>query len=294
MSPSGAKDEISLVSLTSASPSPKRVDQVADESFSAESSSVASVSGSGAPQLGVPRPDGSPAKAGSDLRTPERGLAGVGLAGAGLLSAASPDAQALRNLQHAPSHDQEDSINEDSGLGASASGSQAAAKSSGGRALPPIASKAGRGEKLAEKENALTQATNDRREKQAESLSMSGGRDKACSSASVASEISEDFISEFGATSPAASLVGPSTGGKACSIGGDTLELSVSASGLGDSAHFAAAAAAASAEVESSYKKDSLARLQADLSSLMRTLAMLRDVRKQQKEFISLLQGVPS
>ena len=88
---------------------------------------------------------------------------------------------------------------------------------------------------------------------------------------SSASELSEDFMSEG---SPNSSFLAPPLPQRARSnsVGGDTLELSVSASATGD------------LELPQAVQS-----LESDIASLARSLAVLRKVRESQREYLELL-----
>lgn len=106
----------------------------------------------------------------------------------------------------------------------------------------------------------------------------SGGR--GCSSAS---ELSDDFVSE--PTSPALSQHGFK--GRSNSIGGDTLELSLSVSAADNED-------TGSSAVMKPTGKATPEQLELQISSLARSLSMLKDIRMKQQQYLQLLlTGAP-
>eukprot|EP00439_Symbiodinium_sp_Y106_P068395 s89_g11.t1 len=195
----------------------------------------------------------SEAKTAKDEAMPSRGLAGVGLAGARLeVPAAAPtpkkevrEAAGSKKGEGSTEEIEEDQLgwlldpyrNSEEGLDGSASrsGTRGSSKGSG--------------------------KPKDGRPGEAEMQHRVGSSD--------ASELSEDFMSDMG--SPNSSLV---PGVRRNSVGGDTLELSVSAS----------ASALVGDGEELSAEKAPGANLEAEIASLSRSLATLQRIRESQKK----------
>jgi len=187
----------------------------------------------------------SEAKTAKDEAMPSRGLAGVGLAGARLEVPAATPTPKKEVREAAGSKKGEGSteeIEEEEGLDGSASrsGTRGSSKGSG--------------------------KPKDGRPGEAEMQHRVGSSD--------ASELSEDFMSDMG--SPNSSLV---PGVRRNSVGGDTLELSVSAS----------ASALVGDGEELSAEKAPGANLEAEIASLSRSLATLQRIRESQKKYLELL-----
>lgn len=116
-------------------------------------------------------------------------------------------------------------------------------------------------------------------------VGLSGSGSKGYSSG--ASEISEDFVSEPG-PSPAAS------GGRAkgSSLGGGSLDLSVSGAADNEDSPHAAAEASMSAKAErKAPRSGGREQIEADLKALARCLELFKEVRRKQKEMLQLIQS---
>lgn len=221
----------------------------------------------------------TPEKSILGLSTPEKGLAGVGLAGAGMAASPVP-AQVPQRDKSAGSGEKkanqsaEEEIEEEDGLddgsiSPSGSASQSGARSqsgSRGKGLPRPG------------EKGPIAALDPTRLEHSGPMAMSGSGGKGCSSAS---ELSDDFVSEHGSGL---------FRGRANSIGGDTLELSASAFADGEdllSGPMAAAAAAASRVAGPA--KATPQQLDSQISSLAKSLTMLKDIRERQQQYLEML-----
>jgi len=140
----------------------------------------------------------------------------------------------------------------------------------------------------------------DAQQEQLEHSGRSGRSGPAGSSLSGASEVSEDFPSEFEPLSPGGSRQ------EAGSKFGDTLELSATMDNEEGAAVVAAAAKASGASSgggrvaaaapgeagrgQAAAEGDRWQTVTAQLDSLARSLAMLKDIRGKQREYLKLLQ----
>lgn len=288
--PASSADE-SFSGASAASPKARKE----EASASLEESSLMSPplpSSAGSPS---PGPGKSSAAAGQTPATPEKGLAGVGLAGA---LGASPSPSRLE----VPRKDK-----------SASGGSGSPTHKSGGGTAEEIeeedwpegsgsASQSGpHGHSGSNPRSGLPRpgapALDTQRERERpDPLALSGSGGRGCSSAS---ELSDDLDSVLGTVSPTASQQGYANRGRGDGSwgAGDTLELSVSAAadfeehGPVSAAAAAAAATARSAKLNGTDKAATSQPLEAQVSSLKRSLAMLKEIRKNQREYLELLLG---
>lgn len=284
----------------------------ADESFSGASASSpkgrkeqasASLEESSLMSPPLPSSAGSPspepvknfAAAGQTPATPEKGLAGVGLAGA-LGASPSPNRLEVPRKEKSasagsgsPGHKSSksgdgDDIEEEDWPEASGSASQSG---------PHGHSGSGPGGGLPRPVGGAPVLDTHRERERPDPLALSGSGGRGCSSAS---ELSDDLDSVLGTVSPTASQQGYVNRGRGDGSwgAGDTLELSVSAAAdFEEHGPIAAAAEAATVTTLSAKARsmDTSQPLEAKISSLTRSLGMLKEIRKNQRQYLELLLG---
>eukprot|EP00930_Biecheleria_cincta_P075648 TRINITY_DN62826_c0_g1_i1.p1 TRINITY_DN62826_c0_g1~~TRINITY_DN62826_c0_g1_i1.p1 ORF type:complete len:620 (+),score=132.05 TRINITY_DN62826_c0_g1_i1:39-1898(+) len=293
-SPAPASSADESFSGASASSPKGRKEQV---SASLEESSLMSPplpSSAGSPS---PEPKNSFATTVQTPATPEKGLAGVGLAGA-LGATPSPNRLEVPRKEKSASASagsgsashksgrsgDADEIEEEDWPEASGSASQSGAHGHSG---------SGPGGGLPRPVGGAPVLDSHRERERPDPLALSGSGGRGLSSAS---ELSDDLDSVLGTVSPTASQQGHANRGRGDGSwgAGDTLELSVSAAAdFEEHGPVAAAAEAAMATTRSAKANgmDSSLPLEAKISSLTRSLGMLKEIRKNQRQYLELLLG---